>query len=109
MEKIQFQQMNSTPCDIFFFSTDGFVAMILRNCIPVTKLFGITGLNSLQLNILALHHVSSVTVFWSMCGFKSIFKMRHFCVAGVFRGNKAQVEEYQNLLDPIIFQSYEGG
>ena len=29
-------------------------------------------------------------------------------VAGVFRGNKAQVKEYQELLDPIIFQSYEG-
>lgn len=30
------------------------------------------------------------------------------CVAGVFRGNKAQVKEYQELLEPIIFQSYEG-
>uniref|UniRef100_H3C363 Phosphorylase b kinase regulatory subunit n=1 Tax=Tetraodon nigroviridis TaxID=99883 RepID=H3C363_TETNG len=27
---------------------------------------------------------------------------------GVFRGNKAQVKEYQDLLEPIIFQSYEG-
>lgn len=67
------------------------------------------GLNSLQLNVLALYHVSSVTVFLLVVWFNSIFKMRHFCVAGVFRGNKAQVEEYQNLLDPIIFQSYEGG
>lgn len=31
-----------------------------------------------------------------------------YCVAGVFRGNKAQVKEYQDLLEPIIFQSYEG-
>lgn len=31
------------------------------------------------------------------------------CVfTGVFRGNKAQVKEYQDLLEPIIFQSYEG-
>lgn len=27
---------------------------------------------------------------------------------GVFRGNKAQVEEYLELLQPVIFQSYEG-
>uniref|UniRef100_A0A3Q3D6X9 Phosphorylase b kinase regulatory subunit n=1 Tax=Hippocampus comes TaxID=109280 RepID=A0A3Q3D6X9_HIPCM len=29
-------------------------------------------------------------------------------IDGVFRGNQAQVKEYQDLLDPIIFQSYEG-
>ena len=29
-------------------------------------------------------------------------------VAGVFRGNQAQVKEYQELLAPIIFQSFEG-
>uniref|UniRef100_A0A674NTI8 Phosphorylase b kinase regulatory subunit n=1 Tax=Takifugu rubripes TaxID=31033 RepID=A0A674NTI8_TAKRU len=29
-------------------------------------------------------------------------------IDGVFRGNKAQVKEYQDLLEPIIFQSYEG-
>ncbi|XP_075884532.1 phosphorylase b kinase regulatory subunit beta isoform X1 [Nelusetta ayraudi] len=32
----------------------------------------------------------------------------YMMIDGVFRGNKAQVEEYQSLLDPIIFQSYEG-
>ena len=31
-----------------------------------------------------------------------------FVFAGVFRGNKAQVKEYQDLLEPIIFQSFEG-
>ncbi|XP_061670818.1 phosphorylase b kinase regulatory subunit beta isoform X5 [Syngnathoides biaculeatus] len=29
-------------------------------------------------------------------------------IDGVFRGNQAQVKEYQDLLEPIIFQSYEG-
>ena len=29
-------------------------------------------------------------------------------VVGVFRGNKAQVKEYQDLIEPIIFQSFEG-
>ncbi|XP_054626081.1 phosphorylase b kinase regulatory subunit beta isoform X3 [Dunckerocampus dactyliophorus] len=29
-------------------------------------------------------------------------------IDGVFRGNQAQVKEYQELLEPIIFQSYEG-
>ncbi|XP_061748471.1 phosphorylase b kinase regulatory subunit beta isoform X2 [Nerophis ophidion] len=29
-------------------------------------------------------------------------------IDGVFRGNRAQVKEYQDLLEPIIFQSYEG-
>ncbi|KAJ7985910.1 hypothetical protein DPEC_G00345370 [Dallia pectoralis] len=29
-------------------------------------------------------------------------------IDGVFRGNEAQVKEYQDLLTPIIFQSYEG-
>ncbi|XP_034426693.1 phosphorylase b kinase regulatory subunit beta isoform X4 [Hippoglossus hippoglossus] len=32
----------------------------------------------------------------------------YMMIDGVFRGNKAQVKEYQELLDPIIFQSYEG-
>ncbi|CAB1445403.1 unnamed protein product [Pleuronectes platessa] len=32
----------------------------------------------------------------------------YMMIDGVFRGNKAQVKEYQDLLDPIIFQSYEG-
>ncbi|XP_038557413.1 phosphorylase b kinase regulatory subunit beta isoform X2 [Micropterus salmoides] len=32
----------------------------------------------------------------------------HMMIDGVFRGNKAQVKEYQDLLEPIIFQSYEG-
>nr|XP_057944758.1 phosphorylase b kinase regulatory subunit beta isoform X3 [Doryrhamphus excisus]XP_057944759.1 phosphorylase b kinase regulatory subunit beta isoform X3 [Doryrhamphus excisus] len=29
-------------------------------------------------------------------------------IDGVFRGNQAQVKEYQELLEPIIFQSFEG-
>ncbi|XP_061926578.1 phosphorylase b kinase regulatory subunit beta-like [Entelurus aequoreus] len=29
-------------------------------------------------------------------------------IDGVFRGNRAQVKEYQDLLEPVIFQSYEG-
>ncbi|XP_061621257.1 phosphorylase b kinase regulatory subunit beta isoform X1 [Phyllopteryx taeniolatus] len=29
-------------------------------------------------------------------------------IDGVFRGNQPQVKEYQDLLEPIIFQSYEG-
>uniref|UniRef100_A0A8C8HH66 Phosphorylase b kinase regulatory subunit n=1 Tax=Oncorhynchus tshawytscha TaxID=74940 RepID=A0A8C8HH66_ONCTS len=29
-------------------------------------------------------------------------------IDGVFRGNNAQVKEYQDLLTPIIFQSYDG-
>lgn len=32
----------------------------------------------------------------------------YMIIDGVFRGNKAQVKEYQELLEPIIFQSYEG-
>ncbi|KAM3625288.1 uncharacterized protein V6R79_009664 [Siganus canaliculatus] len=32
----------------------------------------------------------------------------YMMIDGVFRGNKAQVQEYQELLQPIIFQSYEG-
>uniref|UniRef100_A0A7N8XZR9 Phosphorylase b kinase regulatory subunit n=1 Tax=Mastacembelus armatus TaxID=205130 RepID=A0A7N8XZR9_9TELE len=32
----------------------------------------------------------------------------YMMIDGVFRGNKAQVTEYQELLDPIIFHSYEG-
>ncbi|XP_045888128.1 phosphorylase b kinase regulatory subunit beta isoform X1 [Micropterus dolomieu] len=32
----------------------------------------------------------------------------HMMIDGVFRGNKAQIKEYQDLLEPIIFQSYEG-
>ncbi|XP_071345289.1 phosphorylase b kinase regulatory subunit beta isoform X3 [Trachinotus anak] len=32
----------------------------------------------------------------------------YMMIDGVFRGNKAQVKEYQDLLEPIIFQSYEG-
>ncbi|KAM4596879.1 phosphorylase b kinase regulatory subunit beta isoform 2-T2 [Fundulus diaphanus] len=32
----------------------------------------------------------------------------YMMIDGVFRGNKAQVKEYQDLLDPIIFQSFEG-
>uniref|UniRef100_A0A669DC21 Phosphorylase b kinase regulatory subunit n=1 Tax=Oreochromis niloticus TaxID=8128 RepID=A0A669DC21_ORENI len=32
----------------------------------------------------------------------------YMMIDGVFRGNKAQVKEYQELLEPIIFQSYEG-
>uniref|UniRef100_A0A3B4Y4P6 Phosphorylase b kinase regulatory subunit n=1 Tax=Seriola lalandi dorsalis TaxID=1841481 RepID=A0A3B4Y4P6_SERLL len=31
-----------------------------------------------------------------------------YMMIDVFRGNKAQVKEYQELLEPIIFQSYEG-
>ena len=30
------------------------------------------------------------------------------CSPGVFRGNKAQVKEYQDLLQPVIFRSPEG-
>ncbi|XP_076011699.1 phosphorylase b kinase regulatory subunit beta isoform X1 [Genypterus blacodes] len=33
----------------------------------------------------------------------------YMMIDGVFRGNKAQVKEYQELLKPIIFQSYNGG
>uniref|UniRef100_A0A3Q3KIZ1 Phosphorylase b kinase regulatory subunit n=1 Tax=Monopterus albus TaxID=43700 RepID=A0A3Q3KIZ1_MONAL len=32
----------------------------------------------------------------------------YMMIDGVFRGNKAQVNEYQELLDPIIFHSYDG-
>ncbi|XP_008290224.1 phosphorylase b kinase regulatory subunit beta isoform X2 [Stegastes partitus] len=32
----------------------------------------------------------------------------YMMIDGVFRGNKAQVKEYQDLLEPIIFHSYEG-
>ncbi|XP_024151005.1 phosphorylase b kinase regulatory subunit beta isoform X2 [Oryzias melastigma] len=32
----------------------------------------------------------------------------YMMIDGVFRGNKAQVKEYQDLLQPIIFQSFEG-
>uniref|UniRef100_UPI0037E7D42A phosphorylase b kinase regulatory subunit beta isoform X3 n=1 Tax=Semicossyphus pulcher TaxID=241346 RepID=UPI0037E7D42A len=32
----------------------------------------------------------------------------YMMIDGVFRGNKAQVKEYQELLEPIIFQSFEG-
>ncbi|KAM8762332.1 phosphorylase b kinase regulatory subunit beta isoform X3 [Acanthopagrus latus] len=32
----------------------------------------------------------------------------YMMIDGVFRGNKDQVKEYQDLLEPIIFQSYEG-
>uniref|UniRef100_A0AAQ4PHX8 Phosphorylase b kinase regulatory subunit n=1 Tax=Gasterosteus aculeatus aculeatus TaxID=481459 RepID=A0AAQ4PHX8_GASAC len=32
----------------------------------------------------------------------------YMMIDGVFRGNSAQVKEYQDLLQPIIFQSYEG-
>ncbi|XP_074522120.1 phosphorylase b kinase regulatory subunit beta isoform X1 [Halichoeres trimaculatus] len=32
----------------------------------------------------------------------------YMMIDGVFRGNKAQVKEYQDLLEPIVFQSYEG-
>ncbi|XP_028433085.1 phosphorylase b kinase regulatory subunit beta isoform X3 [Perca flavescens] len=32
----------------------------------------------------------------------------HMMIDGVFRGNKAQVKEYQDLLQPIIFLSSEG-
>lgn len=32
----------------------------------------------------------------------------YMMIDGVFRGNKAQVKEYQELLEPIVFQSYEG-
>ncbi|XP_012775369.1 phosphorylase b kinase regulatory subunit beta isoform X3 [Maylandia zebra] len=32
----------------------------------------------------------------------------YMMIDGVFRGNKAQVKEYQELLEPIIFQSYDG-
>ncbi|KAG7236947.1 hypothetical protein INR49_032953 [Caranx melampygus] len=32
----------------------------------------------------------------------------YMMIDGVFRGNKAQVKEYQEILEPIIFQSYEG-
>ncbi|XP_029353472.1 phosphorylase b kinase regulatory subunit beta isoform X1 [Echeneis naucrates] len=32
----------------------------------------------------------------------------YMMIDGVFRGNKAQVKEYQDLLEPIIFQSCEG-
>ncbi|XP_034041246.1 phosphorylase b kinase regulatory subunit beta isoform X3 [Thalassophryne amazonica] len=32
----------------------------------------------------------------------------YMMIDGVFRGNKAQVEEYQKLLEPVIFQSNEG-
>ncbi|XP_056134262.1 phosphorylase b kinase regulatory subunit beta isoform X2 [Lampris incognitus] len=31
----------------------------------------------------------------------------YMMIDGVFRGNKAQVKEYQDLLEPIIFQSFE--
>ena len=30
------------------------------------------------------------------------------CSSGVFRGNKDQVKEYQDLLQPVIFRSPEG-
>ncbi|XP_034536696.1 phosphorylase b kinase regulatory subunit beta [Notolabrus celidotus] len=32
----------------------------------------------------------------------------YMMIDGVFRGNEAQVKEYQELLEPIIFHSYEG-
>ncbi|KAK2853468.1 hypothetical protein Q5P01_006129 [Channa striata] len=32
----------------------------------------------------------------------------YMMIDGVFRGNAAQVKEYQELLEPVIFQSYEG-
>uniref|UniRef100_A0A8D3ALS9 Phosphorylase b kinase regulatory subunit n=1 Tax=Scophthalmus maximus TaxID=52904 RepID=A0A8D3ALS9_SCOMX len=32
----------------------------------------------------------------------------YMMIDGVFRGNDAQVKEYQDLLEPIVFQSYEG-
>ncbi|XP_038123262.1 phosphorylase b kinase regulatory subunit beta isoform X1 [Cyprinodon tularosa] len=32
----------------------------------------------------------------------------YMMIDGVFRGNKEQVKEYQDLLEPIIFQSFEG-
>ncbi|XP_068601179.1 phosphorylase b kinase regulatory subunit beta [Brachionichthys hirsutus] len=32
----------------------------------------------------------------------------YMMIDGVFRGNTSQVKEYQDLLEPIIFQSYEG-
>ncbi|XP_041851247.1 phosphorylase b kinase regulatory subunit beta isoform X4 [Melanotaenia boesemani] len=32
----------------------------------------------------------------------------YMMIDGVFRGNKTQVKEYQDLLQPIIFQSFEG-
>lgn len=32
----------------------------------------------------------------------------YMMIDGVFRGNKTQVKEYQDLLEPIIFHSYEG-
>ncbi|MED6293674.1 hypothetical protein CHARACLAT_012880, partial [Characodon lateralis] len=32
----------------------------------------------------------------------------YMMIDGVFRGNKAQVKEYQDLLEPVIFQSFEG-
>ncbi|KAM7423631.1 hypothetical protein PAMA_000130 [Pampus argenteus] len=32
----------------------------------------------------------------------------YMMIDGIFRGNKAQVKEYQELLEPIIFQSFEG-
>ncbi|XP_062275709.1 phosphorylase b kinase regulatory subunit beta isoform X3 [Scomber scombrus] len=32
----------------------------------------------------------------------------YMMIDGVFRGNKAQVKEYQELLEPVIFQSFEG-
>ncbi|XP_071752313.1 phosphorylase b kinase regulatory subunit beta isoform X2 [Centroberyx gerrardi] len=32
----------------------------------------------------------------------------YMMIDGVFRGNKAQVKEYQDLLEPVIFQSFDG-
>ncbi|XP_068179102.1 phosphorylase b kinase regulatory subunit beta isoform X3 [Antennarius striatus] len=32
----------------------------------------------------------------------------YMMIDGVFRGSKAQVKEYQDVLEPIIFQSYDG-
>uniref|UniRef100_A0A8C7YFA2 Phosphorylase b kinase regulatory subunit n=1 Tax=Oryzias sinensis TaxID=183150 RepID=A0A8C7YFA2_9TELE len=32
----------------------------------------------------------------------------YMMIDGVFRGNQAQVKEYQDLLQPIVFQSFEG-
>ncbi|XP_073715282.1 phosphorylase b kinase regulatory subunit beta isoform X1 [Misgurnus anguillicaudatus] len=32
----------------------------------------------------------------------------YMMIDGVFRGNRAQVKEYQELLEPVIFQSFEG-
>ncbi|KAM6980303.1 phosphorylase b kinase regulatory subunit beta isoform 2-T2 [Aplochiton taeniatus] len=32
----------------------------------------------------------------------------YMMIDGVFRGNKAQVKEYQDLLEPVIFQTFEG-